>query len=141
MTVLGIDPGTRKCGYAIVDGIGSVPAALGIVLVADLAPTLADLVARYTPTAIALGGGTHATEIRSVIADCGVPIEIVDERATTLLARERYFLANPPRGWRRLVPRGMLLPPRPIDDFAALLIAERLLAARTVRETNACNAR
>ena len=52
---------------------------------------------------------------------------MVDERATTLLARRRYFDANPPRGWKRLVPRGMLLPPRPIDDFAAVLIAERLL--------------
>jgi len=47
---------------------------------------------------------------------------------TTIRARARYFAANPPRGWRRIVPRGMLLPPRPIDDFAAVLIAERFLA-------------
>ncbi len=62
-----------------------------------------------------------------MLATLGIPIELVDERETTLLARKRYFQAHPPRGWRRLVPRGMLLPPRPIDDFAALLIAERLL--------------
>jgi hypothetical protein len=52
---------------------------------------------------------------------------VVDERETTLRARARYFQAHPPRGWKRLVPRGMLLPPCPIDDFAALLIAERFL--------------
>jgi hypothetical protein len=40
---------------------------------------------------------------------------------------------HPPRGWRRFVPRGMLLPPRPIDDFAALLIAERLLAGTALQ--------
>jgi hypothetical protein len=28
-----------------------------------------------------------------------------------------------------LIPRGMLLPDRPIDDYAALLIAERYLKA------------
>jgi len=57
-------------------------------------------------------------------------VELVDERETTLLARARYFADHPPRGWRRLVPRGMLLPPRPIDDYAALLIAERYLKGR-----------
>ncbi|GAC1441249.1 MAG: Holliday junction resolvase RuvX [Vulcanimicrobiaceae bacterium] len=128
--ILGIDPGTRKCGYALVETIGEAPAELGIVLTSDLGPRLAEVVARFAPVAIALGGGTNAREIGAVLATLGTPIEIVDERATTLLARERYFAAHPPRGWRRLVPRGMLLPPRPIDDFAALLIAERLLIRR-----------
>jgi RNase H-fold protein (predicted Holliday junction resolvase) len=77
--------------------------------------------------AVALGGGTNNAPVGAMLAQLGLPIQIVDERETTLLARRRYFAAYPPRGWRRLVPRGMLLPPRPIDDFAALLIAERLL--------------
>lgn len=128
--VLGIDPGTRKCGYALVGAVRQTPAELGIVPTEDLGPVLAEIVARFAPSAIALGGGTHAGAIGEVLATLGIPVEIVDERATTLLARERYFAANPPKGWRRLVPRGMLLPPRPIDDFAAVLIAERLLARR-----------
>ncbi len=128
--ILGIDPGTRKCGYALVAAIGARPMDLGIILTPELGPALAEIVARFAPTEIALGGGTHAEAIGAVLAGLGLPIAIVDERATTLLARERYFAANPPKGWRRLVPRGMLLPPRPIDDFAAVLIAERLLASR-----------
>ena len=128
--ILGIDPGTRKCGYAIVETIGAVPVELGIVPFEELEARVKIVVARYAPTVIALGGGTHARIVEPLLAATGVPIAIVDERETTLLARRRYFAVHPPKGWRRLIPSGMLLPPRPIDDFAAVLIAERLLAAR-----------
>ena len=125
--VLGIDPGTRKCGYAVVVESRSAPLELGIVPTDALSGRLRELVMRFTLRAIALGGGTHADAVAAVVGGLGLPVRLIDERETTLLARRRYFSANPPRGWRRFVPRGMLLPPRPIDDFAALLIAERLL--------------
>ncbi len=127
-SVLGIDPGTRKCGYAVVPALGTPPAELGIVATEIIGETLRDVLARHAVAAIALGGGTNVAPVRAVLEALGLPIHIVDERETTLLARRRYFAAHPPRGWRRLVPRGMLLPPRPIDDFAAVLIAERLIA-------------
>lgn len=130
--VLGIDPGTRKCGYAVVLEAGSPPLELGIVPTDRLAETLRELAGRFELRAVALGGGTHADVVAALLEGFGVPVEIVDERATTLLARRRYFAVHPPRGWRRFVPRGMLLPPRPIDDFAAVLIAERLLEARSL---------
>jgi RNase H-fold protein (predicted Holliday junction resolvase) len=57
-----------------------------------------------------------------------VPVTYVDERETTLRARSLYFADHPPRGWRRLIPLGMQMPPRPIDDYAAVLIARRYLA-------------
>jgi hypothetical protein len=50
---------------------------------------------------------------------------VVDETDTSYRARALYFADHPPRGWRRLVPLGLQLPPRPIDDYAALLIARR----------------
>ncbi len=127
--MLGIDPGTRKCGFAVVREPFAAPLELGIVPTGDLASTVADLAARFPIRAVALGRGTHASQVAALVAGLDVPVHLVDERETTLLARQRYFAVHPPRGWRRLVPRGMLLPPRPIDDFAALLIAERLLAS------------
>jgi len=127
-SVLGIDPGTRKCGYAVVAALGTPPAELGIVATEIIGETLRDVLSRHAVAHIALGGGTNVAPVRAVLEALGLPIHIVDERETTLLARRRYFAAHPPRGWRRLVPRGMLLPPRPIDDFAAVLIAERLIA-------------
>ena len=126
--ILGIDPGTRKCGFAVVATPQSAPLELGIVPTEQLAATVRELAGRFALRAIALGGGTHTGPVAAIVRDLGLPVEIVDERETTLLARRRYFATHPPRGWRRLVPQGMLLPPVPIDDFAAVLIAERLLA-------------
>jgi RNase H-fold protein (predicted Holliday junction resolvase) len=125
--VLGIDPGTRKCGYAIVEA-PAVPAVVqGIVDVDDLLACLLGLSKRFSIRVVALGGGTYAQAIADIVRVAGLGFVIVDERETTLRARARYFQAHPPRGWKRFIPRGMLLPLCPIDDFAALLIAERLL--------------
>lgn len=132
--VLGIDPGTRKCGYAIVDALGESTVAQGIVDLACLSACLTELLERFTIRVVALGGGTHMKEVAAVVRATGLALVVIDERETTLQARARYFRANPPRGWRRLIPRGLLLPPCPIDDFAALLIAERYLE----QETAAC---
>jgi RNase H-fold protein (predicted Holliday junction resolvase) len=125
--LLGVDPGTRKCGYAILAGAGAQPLALGIVPLADFNACLAALCADYAIDMVAVGEGTNASVIVAAVQAAGLPFALVDERETTLLARSRYFVDHPPRGWRRLVPRGMLLPERPIDDYAALLIAERYL--------------
>ncbi len=129
--ILGIDPGTRKCGYAVMTKPGEPPVKIGIVETGALAGTVADLLRAYPIEAIALGGGTNTAPVAAQLARCNVPLHVVDERETTLRARARYFIDHPPRGWKRLVPRGMLLPPRPIDDYAALLIAERFVAAAT----------
>jgi RNase H-fold protein (predicted Holliday junction resolvase) len=101
---------------------------LGIVPTAELLDRIRAIVPAHGIGSIALGSGTNAEPIRAALATFGVPVALVDERETTLRARSRYFAAYPPTGWRRFVPQGMLLPPRPIDDFAAVLIAERFLA-------------
>jgi RNase H-fold protein (predicted Holliday junction resolvase) len=125
--ILGIDPGTRKCGYAVVAEAGGEPIELGIVPTDALEGRIVEVAGRLPLRAVALGGGTHMAAVAALVAGLGLPVHVIDERETTLLARRRYFAAYPPTGWRRLIPSGMLLPPRPIDDFAALLIAERLL--------------
>jgi RNase H-fold protein (predicted Holliday junction resolvase) len=129
MAVLGLDPGTRKCGYAIVTALGAPPLTLGIAPVEALAERLRELLAVTPVTVAAIGRGTNAEAIADLARQLGLNVELVDERETTLLARARFFRDHPPRGWRRLIPRGMLLPDRPIDDYAALLIAERYLTA------------
>ncbi len=135
--VLGIDPGTRKCGWAVVAAVGAPAVELGIVPSAEITACVLALRARYAFRAVALGRGTSASDVGARFREAGIPFVLVDERETTLQARRRYFQAHPPRGWRRLVPQGMLLPPCPIDDFAALLIAERYLhsSAAEVQES------
>jgi RNase H-fold protein (predicted Holliday junction resolvase) len=125
--LLGVDPGTRKCGYAVVERLGAPPLALGIAPLDEFRAKLDALRTTWSFDLVAIGHGTNASVVSAAVREAGLPFVLVDERETTLQARARFFMDHPPRGWRRLVPRGMLLPDRPIDDYAALLIAERYL--------------
>jgi RNase H-fold protein (predicted Holliday junction resolvase) len=64
-----------------------------------------------------------------IITPENIPPEIipVDERNTSLLARDRYWQMFPPQGLQRLLPQGLRQPPRPIDDIVAILLVERYL--------------
>jgi RNase H-fold protein (predicted Holliday junction resolvase) len=126
MTVLGIDPGTRKVGIAVVDAGGNA-IEIAIEPLGEVEIRVQALIGRYAIDAIAMGKGTNAGVLAEKLGNLGVPIGFVDERETTLKARSLYFADHPPRGWRRLVPLGMQLPPRPVDDYAAVLIARRYL--------------
>jgi RNase H-fold protein (predicted Holliday junction resolvase) len=105
--VLAIDPGRRKCGIAVCGPGGVV--ARRIVPLEDVAAVAREWVAAR-------------------LSGLGPPVVAVEEQGTTLAARRRYFDDHPPRGWRRLVPRSLLLPPEAYDDYAAVLLAEAYLA-------------
>jgi RNase H-fold protein (predicted Holliday junction resolvase) len=125
-TVLGVDPGTRKVGYAVLDASGRV-LSKGIEGLEGFAGRLSALAGEGPISAVALGRGTNSEVLREKLAALGAPVHLVDERETTLRARDLYFSDHPPRGWRRLIPIGMQLPPEPIDDYAAVLIARKFL--------------
>ena len=52
------------------------------------------------------------------------PIEIVEERGTTLRARERYWELCPPGILLSWLPRGLIVPIQPLDAVAALVLLE-----------------
>ena len=54
--------------------------------------------------------------------------KIQQHRKATELAKKAYWKAKPPRGWRRLLPVSMQVPPVPVDDFVAVILAQRYLA-------------
>jgi RNase H-fold protein (predicted Holliday junction resolvase) len=125
--VLGVDPGRSKVGYALLAASGAVMAA-GIEPIESLPVCLHALVAGRRVTAIALGRGTNARSVKAALEPLALPIHLIDEYETSRRARSLYFTEHPPRGWRRLLPTGLQLPERPIDDYAAILIARRFLA-------------
>ena len=67
--------------------------------------------------------------VKSNVVLAGVPglppVRVVEERGSTLEARRRYFADHPPRGWRRLVPLSLQVPPQEYDDYVAVLLIER----------------
>lgn len=126
--VLGIDPGTRKVGFALVRDAASPAVARGIEPLDTLIERLRPLLADHPVAAVALGSGTNASRLARMLQALEVPVYVIDETDTTYRARALYFAEHPPRGWRRLLPIGLQLPPGPIDDYAAMLIARRYIA-------------
>jgi len=131
-TVLAIDPGSSKCGMALAhrDDEGHVK-----LLWRAVAPR-ADLIENVRKAGdvepfslVIVGSGTTSKqvvhELRENLPSIG--ILVIDEKNTTLQARERYWEHNPRRGLRRLIPATMQVPPEPVDDFVALILAERVL--------------
>lgn len=129
--VLAVDPGTTKAGYALLDGEGLVEAQ-GIEPIEALPQRLADVLAARPVEVLALGAGTRDAQLLDRLRRLGPPVRLVDERDTSRFARALYFADHPPRGWRRLVPLGLQVPPRPIDDYAAILIGRRYLGLSAV---------
>jgi RNase H-fold protein (predicted Holliday junction resolvase) len=125
--VLAIDPGRDKCGVAVVGPEG--------VLYKEVTPAetigrrVADLVAASSPSVIIVGAGTTGRNLADALRANmpHIPVELVDEKNSTLRARVRFFRDNPPGGLLRLIPRGMLVPNRPYDDYAAIILAEDYL--------------
>jgi hypothetical protein len=126
--VIGVDPGRVKVGYAVLDSAGQ-SLDKGICPVESLAQRLRSVVALHLPPVIALGRGTNSKPVAAALAALGLPIRWVNEYETTRHARALFFFDHPPRGWLRLLPGGLQVPDRPIDDYAAILIGRRYLAA------------
>jgi hypothetical protein len=125
--VIAVDPGRAKCGLAAVRRDGAV-IHQSVVPSTEVADAVARLMELYPGAALLLGNRTGARDVESAIrARCAVSPVLVDEHGSTLQGRRRYFLDNPRRGWRRLLPLGLQTPPRPYDDYVAIVIAERYL--------------
>ena len=129
--VVAVDPGREKCGLAAVSREGTLERT--IVQTADVAQAVAELASRRGAVVIVVGSRTGSEQARATIeqAATGLPVVTVEEHMTTMEARARYWRENPPGCLGRLIPEGMRLPPRPLDDYAAVLLAERYLVGNT----------
>lgn len=126
--VLAIDPGREKCGVAVLASDGRV-LVQRVVTTAELDAAVGALIRAYEPNVI-MGNGTTSSDAKKRVEALGVSVTLVDEYRTTDAAKCAYWEAHPPRGWRRLMPRGMLVPPVPVDDFVAVILAQRFLEKR-----------
>ena len=128
--LLGFDPGREKCGVALATRTGAV-VYHQVVAAAAALEVVADLSDRYPIAQIVLGNQTTSAQWQAALQARfpAWPLALVDERNSSLEARDRYWQLYPPRGLRRLIPPGLRVPPRPVDDIVAILLIERYLAA------------
>ena len=148
---LGIDPGRAKCGWALVTEEGRL-AASGIFDICR-AGEFMSIMARgdgagaaifalegtkclprpFTVKEYLVGGGTGKELFLSLAKELSLRVKLVPEKGTTLKARKLYWDYKPPSGLRRLLPGGLRVPPRDIDDFAALAIVLEFIESKRAR--------
>ena len=134
--ILGFDPGRYKCGLAIV----SLDRSLcyhEVVLAESVLEHIESLRQTYPISLIVMGDQTGAKIWKQELSRLneGPNVILVDERHSSLEARDRYWEMFPPIGLNRLLPQSMRSIPRPIDDIVAILLIERYLNKLTEVET------
>ncbi len=128
-TILGFDPGRDKCGVAVMAKDGQL-CYHEVVVAQEVISKIESLIHKFAVELVVIGNQTTAKswhhKIESILSP-SLPIVMVNERNSSLEARERYWQMYPPQGLIRLIPQGMRLPPRPVDDIVAILLIERYL--------------
>ena len=121
--IVSLDPGRNKCGLILVDCTRHSVIEGHVLATEAVLATLLRWRTIAPVERLVMGNGTASDSLkRQLPAD--LPVRLVDERGTTLKARRRYWQLWPPRGWRRFIPEGLLVPPTELDAVAALVILE-----------------
>lgn len=127
-TVLAIDPGREKCGLAIVSSNGLIHK--DIIIRGNIITVTEYLINEIPVDRIIVGNGTGGKKLADEIHKrLRTPVDLVDETMSSCRARVRYLDENPPKGIRRLIPRGLVSPDRPYDDYVACILAEEYLGS------------
>ena len=125
---LGIDPGRSKTGLALVDGAGKI-VKLHIAESQNIDNEIVEFIKNSCPVQIVLGNGTNSRNICEVVQKVllDVKVTVVEEAHSTEEARTLYWQENPPKGLKKLIPLGLLVPPVPLDAYAAVILVRRFL--------------
>ncbi|HIK46705.1 MAG TPA: Holliday junction resolvase RuvX [Leptolyngbyaceae cyanobacterium M65_K2018_010] len=126
--ILGLDPGRQKCGLAIM-GVDRILRYQEVVPVEEVVTKIETLRQQFPISTIVLGDQTSSKQWQHTLSQLLDPprIMLVDERYTSLEARDRYWQMYPPAGLTQLIPPSLRTIPRPIDDIVAILLIERYL--------------
>lgn len=125
---LGVDPGRSKTGLALVDEAGKI-LKLHIADSQNIDNEIVDFIQKSCPVHIVLGNGTNSRIIGEAVKKVlpNVELTVVEEAHSTEEARTLYWQENPPQGLKKLVPLGLLVPPVPLDAYAAVILVRRFL--------------
>lgn len=130
--IISIDPGREKCGMAVVHKKKGM-LIKRIIETGQLSSVVEQWMAEYSVELVVIGDGTSSREAKGALEKLkinGQPIALafINEYRSTDEARQRYWRENPPRGLMRFIPVTMQVPPQPVDDYVAIILAERYFA-------------
>ena len=125
--ILAVDPGREKKGIAILQNSDVLEHK--IINSEELVQIIKSLLEKYIIKTIVMGNGTSSKKKYDLLKREFIDRDIVliNEYRTTDEARKLYFQENPPKGWKKLIPLGMQVPPVPVDDYAAIVIGRKYL--------------
>ena len=126
--VMAIDPGRCKSGIVVMNNNFDI-LFQKVIESLTLESVILELSDKYKIETIILGNGTTSKDVEQIISSAlpNIHIEIFEESYTTEEARKLYWKKKPPRGWRRFLPTSMQVPPVPVDDIVAEILAKRYL--------------
>jgi RNase H-fold protein (predicted Holliday junction resolvase) len=129
--ILSLDPGRDKVGTAVLSRDGEEKEKT-IIKKEDLVKHLTEVFNKYDINIIVLGNGTGAEElieeIKGNIEIEGKELKLIDEQYTTEEAQARYLAEKPMSRYEKLLRKFINWKVnKPLDDYAALIIAEKYL--------------
>ncbi len=119
---------------AVIDG-NRVVLCHQVLLTAQVIAQIGDRCLQYNVSRIVMGNQTTSKQWQQQLTTAfpQLPISLIDERYSSLEARDRYWQMYPANFLTRLIPQGMRQPPRPIDDVVAIVLIERYLNQLTAK--------
>lgn len=126
--LMGIDPGRKKCGVAIVTEKGE-EIEKKIVETSSLSHKIEEVFSQYSISKCILGNGTYADKVFNILQLLieEEKIIFIEEEGSTYLAEQRYLKENPPLGLNFLNKIIKFKPKRPMDDYTAVVLVEKYL--------------
>jgi RNase H-fold protein (predicted Holliday junction resolvase) len=128
IVIIAIDPGTHKCGAALLTAEGEV-GLKEIVPRGGIVEKVKAWRQKHPDARVAVGGSTQGKDVTQELAsEADISAVEVDEADTTDEARELFWKENRPGCFWGIFPSTFRPMPRPIDDYAAVIIGRRFLA-------------
>ncbi|HKL12916.1 MAG TPA: resolvase [Halanaerobiales bacterium] len=125
---MGIDPGRKKCGIAIVTEKGE-EVEKEITETSNLSRKIEQVLSRFSISKCILGNGTYADKVFNILQLLMKEKKIIfiEEENSTYIAEQRYLKENPPLGLNFLNKIIKFKPKRPLDDYTAVVLVEKYL--------------
>ncbi len=129
--LLSLDPGRDKVGVAVLSRAGEEKEKT-IIKREEVVKHLTEVFDKYDINIVVLGNGTGAEDLIAEIKENldieDKKIKLIDEQYTTEEAQTRYLAEKPMSRYEKLLRRFISWKvKKPLDDYAALIIAEKFL--------------